>query len=45
VVVSLETLIFMCAKQLADEETISEELLFEVYKILRLYFEGKPTVH
>lgn len=43
--VPLETLIFLCAKQLADEEAISEELLFEVYKILCLYFEGKPTVH
>lgn len=43
--VPIETLIFLCAKQLADEEVISEELLFELYKILRLYFEGKPTVH
>jgi len=44
-VLTIEALIFFCAKQLADEETIDEELLFELYTVLRLHFEGIPTLH
>jgi len=44
---SLEALIFYCAKQLADEETIEEELLYELYIILKIHFEDfeKVTIH
>lgn len=44
---SLEAAIFYCAKQLADEEEISEEVLYELYVILSLYFENieKVTLH
>lgn len=42
---SLEALIFYCAKQLAEEETIDDDLLFELYVILKVHFEGIPTVH
>ena len=42
---TLEALVFFCAKQLAEEETIDDELLFELYSILKIYFEGIPTVH
>ena len=35
---TLEALVYFCAKQLADEETIDDELLFELYTILSLYF-------
>jgi hypothetical protein len=42
---TLEALVYFCAKQLADEETIDDELLFELYTILKIHFEGAPTVH
>lgn len=42
---TLEALVFFCAKQLADEETIDDDLLFDLYTILKIYFEGVPTVH
>lgn len=42
---TVEALIFFCAKQLADEETIDEDLLFELHNILKIYFEGTPTIH
>jgi len=42
---TLEALVYFCAKQLADEETIDDELLFELYTILKIHFEGTPTVH
>jgi len=42
---TLEMLIFFCAKQLADDETIDDDLLFELYAVLKLHFEGIPTVH
>jgi len=42
---TLETLIFFCAKQLAEEETIDDELLLELYAILKIHFEGITTVH
>lgn len=42
---TLETLIFFCAKQLAEEETIDDDLLLELYAILKIHFEGTPTVH
>jgi hypothetical protein len=42
---AIEALIFFCAKQLADEETIDDDLLFELYAILKIHFEGIPTVH
>tara|TARA_Y100000361_G_scaffold129380_1_gene124812 strand:- start:1301 stop:1447 length:147 start_codon:yes stop_codon:yes gene_type:complete len=44
---SLEALIFYCAKQLADEEAIEEELLYELYVILKIHFEDveKVTLH
>ena len=46
-VLSLEALIFFCAKQLADEEPIEEELLFELYTILKINFEDEEriTIH
>ena len=42
---SLEALVFYCAKQLAEEETIDDDLLFELYVILKIHFEGIPTIH
>ena len=42
---SLEALVFYCAKQLAEEETIDDDLLFELYVILKIDFEGIPTIH
>lgn len=42
---TLEALIFFCAKQLAEEETIDDDLLLELYAILKIHFEGIPTVH
>lgn len=44
---SLEALIFYCAKQLADEEALDEELLYELYAILKIYFEDfeRITIH
>ncbi len=42
---TLEALIFFCAKQLADDETIDDDLLFELYAVLKIHFEGIPTVH
>ena len=44
---SLEALIFYCAKQLAEEEVIDEELLCEMYTILHIYFEPQEpiTIH
>jgi|TARA_R100001509_G_scaffold119683_1_gene73994 hypothetical protein len=44
---SLEAIIFYCAKQLAEEEAIEEELLFELYTILQIYFDTKEpiTIH
>jgi len=42
---TLEALVFFCAKQLAEEETIDDDLLFELYSILKIYFEEIPTVH
>tara|TARA_Y100000004_G_C8917556_1_gene413823 strand:+ start:797 stop:940 length:144 start_codon:yes stop_codon:yes gene_type:complete len=45
-VLSLEAAIFYCAKQLADEEPIDEELLFELYTILKIYFDDNVvTIH
>jgi len=45
-VLSLEAGIFFCAKQLADEEAIDEEILFELYTILKIYFEdNEVTIH
>tara|TARA_R100000231_G_C5266224_1_gene147214 strand:- start:213 stop:362 length:150 start_codon:yes stop_codon:yes gene_type:complete len=47
-VLSLEAAIFFCAKQLADEEPLEEELLFELYTILKFYFEEdeeRITIH
>ena len=45
-VLSLEAAIFFCAKQLADEEAIVEEILFELYTILKIYFEdNEVTIH
>jgi|TARA_R100000231_G_scaffold124412_1_gene94682 hypothetical protein len=45
-VLSLEAAIFFCAKQLADEEAIDEEILFELYTILKIYFEdNEVTIH
>tara|TARA_Y100000114_G_C11754100_1_gene325931 strand:- start:803 stop:946 length:144 start_codon:yes stop_codon:yes gene_type:complete len=45
-VLSLEAAIFYCAKQLADEEAIDEEILFELYTILKIYFEdNEVTIH
>ena len=45
-VLSLEAAIFYCAKQLADEEAIDEEILFELYTILKRYFEdNEVTIH
>ena len=43
---SLEAAIFYCAKQLADEESIDEDILFELYTILKIYFEdNEVTIH
>jgi hypothetical protein len=42
---SLEALIFYCAKQIAEEEPIDNELLFELYTILKIYFEDRITIH
>jgi hypothetical protein len=44
-VLTIEALIFFCARQLADEEKIDDELLFELYTILHSHFEGIPTLH
>jgi hypothetical protein len=44
-VLTIEALVFFCAKQLADEETIDDDLLFELYTVLHLHFEGIPTLH
>lgn len=44
-VLSLEAALFFCAKQLAEEEAIDEEMLYELYVILKIYFEDKPTIH
>jgi hypothetical protein len=45
-VLSLEAAIFYCAKQLADEESIDEDILFELYTILKIYFEdNEVTIH
>ena len=44
-VVTIEAIIFFCAKQLAEEETIDDDLLLELYAILKIHFEGIPTVH
>lgn len=42
---SLEALIFYCAKQIADEEPLDEEILYELYTILKVYFEDRITIH
>ena len=45
-VLSLEAAIFYCAKQLSDEEPIDEDILFELYTILKIYFEDNVvTIH
>ena len=44
-VVTIEAIIFFCAKQLAEEEVIDDDLLFELYTILKLHFDGIPTLH
>tara|TARA_A100001391_G_C4905246_1_gene234823 strand:- start:109 stop:252 length:144 start_codon:yes stop_codon:yes gene_type:complete len=45
-ILSLEAAIFYCARQLADEESIDEDILFELYTILKVYFEDNVvTVH
>lgn len=44
-VLSLEAAIFFCAKQLAEEEAIDEEMLYELYIILKIYFEDRITIH
>lgn len=44
-VLSLEAAIFFCAKQLAEEEAIDEEMLYELYTILKIYFEDRITIH
>jgi len=44
-VLSLEAAIFFRAKQLADEEAIDEEILYELYTILKIYFEDRITIH
>ena len=45
-VLSLEAAIFYCAKQLADEESIDEDVLFELYTILKIYFDdNEVTIH
>lgn len=43
-VLTLEAIIFFCAKQLADEEPIEEELLFELYTILKIYFDAEERI-
>ena len=42
---SLEALVFYCAKQIADEEPLDEEILYELYTILKVYFEDRITIH
>jgi len=44
---SLEALVFYCAKQIADEEPLDEEILYELYVILKIYFEDfeRITIH
>ena len=32
-------------EELAEEEAIDEEMLYELYVILKIYFEDKPTIH
>ena len=44
-VLSLEAAIFFCAEQLAEEEAIDEEMLYELYTILKIYFEDRITIH
>jgi len=42
---TLEAAIFFCAKELAENQEISEEALYDLYLMLELYFETKATVH
>jgi|TARA_R100000406_G_scaffold54789_1_gene37514 hypothetical protein len=42
---SLEALVFYCAKQIADEEPLDEDILYELYTILKIYFEDRITIH